>query len=180
MHRQKRKVVLLVDNAPSHIYDKNALSNVQVKFLNPNMTSHIQPLDAGIIHSFKANYRRLYIFHVLDNDAMGKKDIYYINQLQGMRLAENAWEKITSQIVQNCWQHTGILFAASLPVGPNIAETERANSELQLALNRLVEEQYISLRNIASIEDLVQNEGEKVTEDEWTIEDFIKQQHLDV
>jgi len=51
------KVLLLLDNAPSH---SNNLShpNVQVEFLPPNTTSLLQPLDQGIIGTFKAYYIR--------------------------------------------------------------------------------------------------------------------------
>jgi hypothetical protein len=47
MVKQKRKVLLLIDNASSH--GKIVLSNVRVKFYPPNCTSRLQPLDQGII-----------------------------------------------------------------------------------------------------------------------------------
>jgi hypothetical protein len=54
MKRQNRKILLLADNAPTHLVDETIqLSNVNVHFLPPNTTSHLQPLDAGIINSFK-------------------------------------------------------------------------------------------------------------------------------
>ena len=66
-----RKIMLLADNAPSHKMDVDQfpsedlgglkcirLPNVLVVFLPPNTTSHVQPLDAGIIRTFKAYYRR--------------------------------------------------------------------------------------------------------------------------
>ena len=43
-----RKVLLLVDNAPTHVDIE--LSNVHVHFLPPNTTSHLQPLDVRFIH----------------------------------------------------------------------------------------------------------------------------------
>ena len=49
MKAQRRKILLLIDNAPSHIFEEDKLTNVKVAFLPPNMTSHIQPMDAGII-----------------------------------------------------------------------------------------------------------------------------------
>src|SRR4051794_31015611 len=64
---QNRKVLLLLDNAPSHNWDRTlSLDNVHVEFLPPNLTSHIQPMDAGIIANFKAKYRVLYLRGLLD------------------------------------------------------------------------------------------------------------------
>lgn len=79
---ENRKVLLLVDNAPSHTRNCNAdeetvetaedsnevfqLSNIHVEYLPPNTTSHIQPMDAGIIKSFKAKYKHYYCRHVLN------------------------------------------------------------------------------------------------------------------
>lgn len=48
----------MIDNAPAHTPSKS-FSNITIKFNPPKMTAHIQPLDAGIIRSFKANYRKL-------------------------------------------------------------------------------------------------------------------------
>ena len=54
MHHQKRKILLLVDNAPTHaIENPDSLTNIKVHFLPPNTTAHLQPCDAGIINSFK-------------------------------------------------------------------------------------------------------------------------------
>jgi len=54
MYRENRKILLLVDNAPTHaINNPELLTHIKVHFLPPNTTSHLQPLDAGIIHSFK-------------------------------------------------------------------------------------------------------------------------------
>ena len=47
------KVVLILDNAPGHPKDLNH-PNVEIVFLPPNTMSIIQPLDQGIISTFKA------------------------------------------------------------------------------------------------------------------------------
>ncbi len=35
------------------------------EYFDPNVTSHIQPLDMGIIRSFKAHYRKALVRHCL-------------------------------------------------------------------------------------------------------------------
>lgn len=55
--RQNRKVLLFVDNVSSHETPKS-LTNVEIKYLPANTTSKLQPLDQGIIRSFKAHYRK--------------------------------------------------------------------------------------------------------------------------
>lgn len=58
-------VLLLLDNCPSHKIGGLALSHVDVLFLPPNTTSKLQPMDAGIIMSFKRHYRRHHVKCVL-------------------------------------------------------------------------------------------------------------------
>jgi hypothetical protein len=53
--KEKRKVVLLLDNCSAHKILE--LSNISFEFLPANTTSIIQPLDLGIIKNFKDNYR---------------------------------------------------------------------------------------------------------------------------
>ena len=54
MRRQNRKILLLVDNAPTHaLYETTHLTNVTIEHLPPNTTSHLQLCDQGIIKSFK-------------------------------------------------------------------------------------------------------------------------------
>jgi hypothetical protein len=55
------KVLLLLDNAPSHKVTGVQLNNTTIKFLPPNTTSRLQPCDAGIIASFKTHYRRKFV-----------------------------------------------------------------------------------------------------------------------
>jgi hypothetical protein len=99
MRRQGRYIVLLCGNAPSHKHNPVDYPHVRVEFLAANLTAWIQPLDAGIIASFKAQYKRRYIRLALEQDSEGAADIYKIDQLQAMRLAEAAW---VSVVVSNC------------------------------------------------------------------------------
>ena len=50
MIRQERKILLLIDNVSSYSHGmKDGFSNIKVVFLLKNITSRLQPLDAGII-----------------------------------------------------------------------------------------------------------------------------------
>ncbi|CAG8609662.1 3925_t:CDS:2 [Gigaspora rosea] len=45
--------------------DYSYLTNITVHFLPPNMTAHLQPMDAGIVKCFKSKYKNLYCRHLL-------------------------------------------------------------------------------------------------------------------
>ncbi|GES95900.1 CENP-B homolog protein 2-like [Rhizophagus clarus] len=149
---QNKKILLLVDNAPSHIdpqqanpdpdsdnidddgstgagsrsqhrsrgrRDNNAsgrevtqlnLTHVEVAFLPPNTTSHLQPLDAGVIKSFKAHYKRNYCRHILKLFEE-RKDINKekVNIKEAVDYLADAWENVSGDTIFNCWVKTGIL-----------------------------------------------------------------------
>ena len=52
MSLANRNVILLCDNAASHTQGDLHLRSLKLHFLPPNTTSHIQPMDAGIIKTF--------------------------------------------------------------------------------------------------------------------------------
>ena len=57
MKAEDRKILLLLDNAPIHPKDFEQ-SNIGLFFFPPNTSSLIQPLDQGIIKSFKDYYKK--------------------------------------------------------------------------------------------------------------------------
>jgi hypothetical protein len=55
---RNQKILLLVDNTTSHHITKE-MTNVEVKFLPPNQTSEVQPLDQDIIiWAVKSRYHK--------------------------------------------------------------------------------------------------------------------------
>lgn len=82
---QDKKILLLIDNAAAH-FDPNSeestsqgqsnlrphLSHIEIAFLPPNTTAHLQPMDAGIIKSFKSKYKALYCRHILTQFEAGE------------------------------------------------------------------------------------------------------------
>lgn len=66
MRNQGHKILLLIDNAPTHaLYETTYLINITIKYLLPNTTAHIQPCDQGIINSFKISNKLLQLIKIL-------------------------------------------------------------------------------------------------------------------
>ncbi|XP_049269028.1 tigger transposable element-derived protein 6-like [Rhipicephalus sanguineus] len=62
---QGRQVCLLLDNCSAYHIEGLQLSNIELQYFPDNCTSLIQPLDKGIINSFKCCYRRRVIQKIL-------------------------------------------------------------------------------------------------------------------
>ena len=110
MGAKERKVLLLQDNFSGHIVPEG-LQNIRVENFSPNLTAHVQPMDQGIIQCFKAHYRATYIHRAIDQYDSGvtPSEIYDINQLEAMRLADVAWREVDAATIQHCWRKAGIL-----------------------------------------------------------------------
>ena len=167
MRRQSRKVLLLVDNASSHIYDKGQITNVRVEFFSPNLTSHVQPNDGGIIRCFKAHYRRIFCRRAVDRDDLGFADIYQIDQLEAMKLADEAWGCVLASTISNCWRHVKILRehgedAATEKTIANDPALTSATEGLQAAIAEL-SVSAIRPSQVMDMEELLMVEGEEQT-----------------
>lgn len=126
MALKKRKILLFIDNCGSH---KNlpTTKNVTVKFLPPNTTSKLQPLDQGIIRSFKAEYRKALVQKLISAIEDGEK-LPSITVLDAMRMVDYAWSCVTEKTIKNCFKKAG--FEQSCTVGEqHLKETEEQPAE---------------------------------------------------
>src|SRR5260221_9338933 len=110
LRQEGRKILLLQDNCTGHIVPEG-LTNIRVENFSANLTPHVQPMDAGIIRCFKAHYRARYIQLSINRYDSGitPSEIYDINQLEGMRLAQMAWSEVDASTIHHCWLKAGIL-----------------------------------------------------------------------
>ena len=106
-----RHILLLQDNFSGHIPPSEGLTNIQIENFAPNLTAHLQPMDQGIIKCFKAHYQAGYIQRSIDNYEGGvtPSNIYDIDQLDAMRLANCAWLEVDTTTIRHCWDKSGIL-----------------------------------------------------------------------
>jgi hypothetical protein len=83
MKKENRHVLLLIDSAGGHNISlelRNKLTNVEVFYLPANTTSVLQPLDQGIIRTFKLYYRKLLVEYLMDlNDNEKEYTTYHNN-----------------------------------------------------------------------------------------------------
>jgi len=107
MRNENRHICLILNKFSGHfiVYEPR---NIQLEFFEPNLTSFVQPLDAGIIRGFKAHYRRAYCARALDLDEAGESDIYKINLLEAMCMARKAWKSVDKTTLKNCWKHAAV------------------------------------------------------------------------
>jgi hypothetical protein len=114
LQKTNQKILLLQDNFSGHIVPPD-LQCIRVENFQPNLTAHIQPNDQGIIpciiQCFKVHYCAQFIQRAVDryDEGITPSQIYEINQLQAMRIADAVWRNVDTMTIRNCWHRAGIL-----------------------------------------------------------------------
>ena len=111
--QMNQKVLLLMDNFSAHETAVN-LSKAELKwttviFLQPNTTSMIQPLDQGIIRSFKAHYRRHWVTYMLQELESQSEPTKTVNILKAIRFVIRAWHDVSPTTIKNCSVKSSLL-----------------------------------------------------------------------
>ena len=77
-------------------------------------------MDQGIISCFKGHYCRGFIQHSVNcyDINITPSEIYKINQLQAMYLANIARQEVDMMIIRNCWYKASIMPTMDLPTAP--------------------------------------------------------------
>ena len=104
--KQKCEILLVIDNAPSHIVDDSGYSNIKVQFLVPNTTSQIQPLDQGIIRVTKCHYRKMICELYLDgieNKLQAKQIMIDIDFVVACQTLVKSWNLVTDDLITKCF-----------------------------------------------------------------------------
>lgn len=107
LRKNNRKILLLVDNCPAHPSLQN-LKNINLVFLPPNTTAKLQPMDQGVIRSFKVHYRRLMILKIIEN--MEEKKIHLqMTVLDAIRFMKRAWSNVSQTTIRNSFKKSGLI-----------------------------------------------------------------------
>lgn len=106
MMLQKRQILMLLDNCPSHPHNVR-LQNVKLLYLPPNATSVCQPLDQGIIQNFKLKYRGAVLRQIVNQ--LETNDAWKIDVLDAILLIRRAWDSVTASCITNCFRKSGFM-----------------------------------------------------------------------
>lgn len=106
MRSARRQVLLLLDNCSAHQLTFHP-SNVEIRFLPPNTTASLQPMDQGIIQNLKVHYRGLVLRRYIAEVEAGTNSSYRINLLDAIRYLVRAWDMVTQTTIANCFRKAG-------------------------------------------------------------------------
>ena len=109
MVEQHRKILIIVDNATCHRTTRE-FSNIKLVFLPPNCTSVLQPMDQGVIWSFKCLFRKklleIVISSVEDEPKISK---HKISVLEAMHFVRRAWVEVHPEVIKNAFRRTNLM-----------------------------------------------------------------------
>ncbi|XP_022108728.1 tigger transposable element-derived protein 6-like [Acanthaster planci] len=105
--RQKRKVLLFVDNCAAHPKVPH-LKYITLQFLPPNTTSQLQPMDQGVIRNMKVHYRRKLPQTLLSAYDAGETP-QPVNILETINMVHTAWGAFEQDCIANCFRKAGFI-----------------------------------------------------------------------
>lgn len=107
-----RKIALLLDNCTAHP-PQLILKNIDLIFLPANTTSIIQPLDQGIIKTFKtllrSDMRRRIIDAIDGGEGSASEIAKKITVLDAIHMTHRAWGLVSAKCIINCFRKSGMI-----------------------------------------------------------------------
>ena len=101
------KILLIIDNAPSHPDLSDIDPNIKMVFLPPNTTSLLQPMDMGVISIVKTNFKHL-LLDIAIKTAAGSnmkflEFLKLFNIKNAIMLFGKAWESVPTSAMSGVW-----------------------------------------------------------------------------
>lgn len=112
MKAQKRKILLFMDIAMSHV--SMDLSIITIAFFPPNTTSVLQPMDQGVIYTMKLNYRKRVLSRLareIDSVENVSELCGKINVLDAIQWLVSSTNAVTPHCVESAFKRGGFNFA---------------------------------------------------------------------
>ena len=162
----KPKVLLLMDNAPSHPTNLSNIEkgiSVEVVFLPPNTTALIQPMDQGVISNFKAYYLRRTFTQLFEKtDGQNKQSIRDFwknyNILDAVENINLSWNEVTEKCLKGVWKK----------IWPDLNKEDDTLQE-NVNINEIVElakQTGIGEVDVQDLEEILEEKAESFSNDE--------------
>ena len=98
-----RRILLIVDNVSTHKNLGISLTNIELAYFPPNTTSMLQPLDAGVIRSFKAHY--LHQLSFMQRQMLNNGLPFLPNMHHALTFTVSSWAEVSQSCITNCFRH---------------------------------------------------------------------------
>ncbi|CAH0479176.1 unnamed protein product [Peronospora belbahrii] len=108
MANQKRRILLFINDMPSHVVAHLDLTNVVVFILTPAVMQMLNPITSRVVTTFKKRFRRYHLRHAIDK-ADAKSARFDVDVLQAMKWAATSWEEITTETIKRAWIPTQLV-----------------------------------------------------------------------
>ncbi|KAF7685383.1 Tigger transposable element-derived protein 6, partial [Cucumispora dikerogammari] len=105
LKKNNKKILLLLDNCPAHKC-RDQLSQIELMFLPKNSTGELQPLDNGIIRTFKANFEKYklnFILEKVENEFGVYESYKKPNLVDVITFSDLAWSDVSEKTILNCF-----------------------------------------------------------------------------
>lgn len=103
-----QKALLLMDNAPSHpTADVLKSGGITAMFFPANVTSLIQPMDQGVIETFKRGYRKLLLQTLVlcDENSSLEERLRTINIKHAIYWSAESWANVRQSTLKASWNN---------------------------------------------------------------------------
>lgn len=175
-----REVLLSMDNFSAHV---SALEitppplNIRICWLPANSTSRFQPLDQGIIQSFKSHYRRQWLDYMLGCYDNNQKPLDSMNLHLAIRWIVRSWNHyVSNTTIYNCFRKSTLVPSPiSLPLAIDHPNLARLYEQVQRAGN--IQDMMAISNFLNPIEEQEIQENEEVLDPEKVLEDVMSE-HL--
>nr|XP_045581449.1 tigger transposable element-derived protein 1-like [Procambarus clarkii] len=159
------------------ICEMNCIPKITIKFLPPNTTPLLQPMDQKVIANFKKLYMKALLercVDVTDNTGLTLKEFWknHFNILGALRLIDKAWEGVTRRTLNSAWRN---LWPEGVPErdfegfgpAPASASAPVEDAEVHLVDDIVALGQTLGLElDAADVQELVVEQSEELTIEE--------------
>ena len=147
---QEERAILFLDNCSAHPSEDELISadgKITAKFLPPNVTALIQPMDQGVLESIKRVYRKSILRNLVSQSTFTIQDfLKRIDMIKIVDTVASAWDMVTPTAIRNSWKKLMPLPSSSMQNSDPSEET--TNSEFIQQFSRM---------NITFTDDDIQN-----------------------